>query len=292
MKPSAAEYNNCIGAWSNGSGYTYFGEWQNGKESGRGTATFSDGEKYRGEFRDGIRSGSGTDTFANGNKYVGEYKDNRPNGHGTFTITVGQWNGDQYVGDFKDGNWDGEGTYTYANGSKYVGQYKNSKPNGQGVLYASNGAIIEQGIYENGILKNNEAVTAQASGNNHRIQMVKDGGTYAVPVLINNVLTLHFIVDSGATDVTIPGDVALTLIRTGTIGQSDFIGSQKYQLADGSVIDSPQFIIHTLKVGDLTVENVRVSIGDVKGSLLLGQSFLEKFKAWSMDNVSHELVLE
>ena len=40
------------------------------------------------------------------------------------------------------------------------------------------------------------------------------------------------------------------------------------------------------------VENVRASIGDVKGSLLLGQSFLEKFKSWSMDNTNHELVLE
>ena len=122
--------------------------------------------------------------------------------------------------------------------------------------------------------------------------MVKEGGTFTVPVLINDVLTLHFVVDSGAADVTIPADVAMTLNRTGTIKPSDFIGSQKYQLADGSVIDSAQFIIRSLKVGDQIVENVRGSIGDAKGSLLLGQSFLEKFKSWSMDNASHELVLE
>lgn len=122
--------------------------------------------------------------------------------------------------------------------------------------------------------------------------MFKDGGTYTVPVVINDVLTLHFVVDSGATDVAIPADVATTLVRTGTIKESDFIGSQKYQLADGSVIDSRQFIIRTLKVGDRIIENVRGSIGGVKGSLLLGQSFLEKFKSWSMDNATHELVLE
>ena len=46
------------------------------------------------------------------------------------------------------------------------------------------------------------------------------------------------------------------------------------------------------KVGDQDIQNVRGSIGDLKGSLLLGQSFLEKFKSWSMDNASHELVLE
>ena len=53
-----------------------------------------------------------------------------------------------------------------------------------------------------------------------------------------------------------------------------------------------QFIIWSLKVGDQIVENVRASIGGEKGSLLLGQSFLGKFKSWAMDNAIHELVLE
>lgn len=51
-------------------------------------------------------------------------------------------------------------------------------------------------------------------------------------------------------------------------------------------------IIGSLKVGDQIVENVCASIGDEKGILLLVQSFLDKFKSWSMDNGTHELVLE
>ena len=39
------------------------------------------------------------------------------------------------------------------------------------------------------------------------IAMDKDGGTFVVPVLINNAITLDFVVDSGATDVSIPEDV-------------------------------------------------------------------------------------
>jgi len=38
--------------------------------------------------------------------------------------------------------------------------------------------------------------------------------------------------------------------------------------------------------------DVRASIADVNGSLLLGQSFLNKFKSWSQDNATHELVLQ
>lgn len=61
-------------------------------------------------------------------------------------------------------------------------------------------------------------------------------------------------------------------------------------LADGSVVNSHQFLIRSLRVGDQTVENVRANTVNVHGSLLLGQSFLEKFKSWSMDNTSHELI--
>jgi len=124
------------------------------------------------------------------------------------------------------------------------------------------------------------------------VALIRDGGTYLVPVLINGVIPLNFTVDSGAADVSIPADVVLTLVRTGTLTENDFIGSQKYQLADGSAVESKTFIIHSLKVGDRTVTNVRASISDVKGGLLLGQSFLEKFRSWSLDNAKHELVLQ
>jgi hypothetical protein len=39
---------------------------------------------------------------------------------------------------------------------------------------------------------------------------------------------------AGATDVSVPADVFLTLKRTGTIKDSDVIGEQTYVLADGS----------------------------------------------------------
>jgi hypothetical protein len=66
------------------------------------------------------------------------------------------------------------------------------------------------------------------------VQMVRHGGTYAVPVLINNAITLDFVLDSGASDVSIPSDVFSTLIRAGTITKEDIIGSDTYTLADGS----------------------------------------------------------
>ena len=132
----------------------------------------------------------------------------------------------------------------------------------------------------------------QSSASGGAIPMKKMGGTYVVPVLINNAITLDFTVDSGASDVSIPADVVTTLMRAGTILNTDFIGEQVYVLADGTKVKAHTFRIRSLKVGDRVLENVTVSIAPTKGSLLLGQSFLGRFKSWSIDNNRHVLVLE
>jgi predicted aspartyl protease len=123
------------------------------------------------------------------------------------------------------------------------------------------------------------------------VPLKEDGGTFVVPVLINNAITLDFVVDSGAADVSIPADVVLTLTRTGTINNADFIGSATYILADGSKVPSKRFRIRSLKLGNTVIENVVGSIAPVEGSLLLGQSFLGRFKSWSIDNSTHALIL-
>jgi uncharacterized protein len=123
------------------------------------------------------------------------------------------------------------------------------------------------------------------------VPMRIEGGTYVVPVLINDAITLDFIVDSGASDVSIPADVVLTLMRTKTLKETDFLGEQTYVLADGSKVPSQTFVIRSLKVGNKSLENVNGSVASVHGGLLLGQTFLSRFKSWSVDNTKHALVL-
>lgn len=125
-----------------------------------------------------------------------------------------------------------------------------------------------------------------------RVPLTKEGGTFGVPVEINGALTLFFVVDSGASDVSLPADVFSTLIRAGTIEDSDLLGGETYVLADGSKFKAATFTIRSLRVGEKIVKNVKGSVGPSGGILLLGQSFLERFKSWSIDNAKHELVLE
>jgi clan AA aspartic protease (TIGR02281 family) len=124
------------------------------------------------------------------------------------------------------------------------------------------------------------------------VPLKKYGGTFLVPVQINGAITLDFTVDTGASDVSVPADVFSTLRRTGTIKDEDIIGEETYLLANGSKEKAMTFTIRSLKVGDKLVENVRGSVASAQGTLLLGQSFLGRFKSWSFDNSTHQLVLQ
>lgn len=123
------------------------------------------------------------------------------------------------------------------------------------------------------------------------IPLVGAGGTLLVPVRIDGTITLDFVVDSGAADVSLPADVVLTLWRAGKIGSGDFIGDKEYVLADGSTLKSANFVLRRLQVGDLVIQDVTASIGSVESPPLLGQSFLSRLGSWSIDNTRHVLRL-
>jgi predicted aspartyl protease len=123
------------------------------------------------------------------------------------------------------------------------------------------------------------------------VPMVSEGGAFVVPVRINDQITLNFVVDSGASDVAVPQDVVSTLVRTRTITEADFLGKATYRLADGSTVPSQRFVIRSLKIGDKILEKVVGSISPSAGDPLLGQSFLSRFKSWSIDNQRQALIL-
>lgn len=154
---------------------------------------------------------------------------------------------------------------------------------------ARNAALTSLPLPQRGLTS---AQTAAAIPPNHIEVPIQDSdGTFTVPVTINGAISLRFMIDSGATDVSIPSDVASTLIRSGTIESSDFIGTQTFMLADGSTAPSTEFRIRSLTVGALTLNNVTASLADAKAPLLLGQSFLKRLSGWSVDNDKGVLVL-
>jgi hypothetical protein len=219
-----------------------------------------------------------------GGTYVGQFRDNNFDGTGTLINA----DGTKYIGEFRDGRIDGQGTRIFPNKTKFIGEFRNGSPYGEGTYYGANGATLNKGEWSSPTWAE---IIRKAGDEQQSIRMVQSGGVYVVPVRFNDSITLDAVVDSGATDVSIPADVVYTLIRTKTITQEDFLGKQTYVLADGSKVPSQQFRIRSLKVGNKIVENVVASIASANATILLGQSFLKKFKSWSVDNEQHALIL-
>jgi hypothetical protein len=125
-----------------------------------------------------------------------------------------------------------------------------------------------------------------------RIPLVRMSGGLIAPVVINHALKLNFIVDSGASDVSIPADVFSSLVRANTVTQADITGVRNYKNADGEVFQSKTFVIRSLKIGNIEAPSVQAKVSPSNAPPLLGQSFLKRFKSWSIDNSTQELILQ
>lgn len=117
------------------------------------------------------------------------------------------------------------------------------------------------------------------------IKIIKtQSGLIEVPVVLNDVLKINFIFDSGASEVSLSPDVALTLMKTGTIFESDWLPSQTYTFADGSKAKSKRFLINKLVIGNQTLTNIEASISNsIEAPMLIGQNVMQKLGSVTID---------
>ncbi len=123
------------------------------------------------------------------------------------------------------------------------------------------------------------------------IKMEKVGRTYRVPCSVNG-LSLNFILDTGADQVSISLSEALTMLKSGIIDKNDLLNTEYYQLANGELVEGTTLIIRTLKIGGLTIKNVEASIvHSLNAPLLLGQSALSRLGKITIDYKKNELII-
>lgn len=116
-------------------------------------------------------------------------------------------------------------------------------------------------------------------------------GAFAVPVVLNEVLTAKFIVDSGAADVSITEDLVASLMKSGTLTGADLLGTKTYMLADGTMKQGKTYRMASIRIGGVVMHDVTVRVEQASGSLLLGQSFLRRLNSWSMDNARQVMII-
>ena len=121
------------------------------------------------------------------------------------------------------------------------------------------------------------------------VPFVKEDGVCKVKCQING-LPLHFIFDTGASDVTLSMVEATFMVKNGYLSDSDVIGNQRYMDANGNVTVGTVVNLKNVVFGEMTLNNVRASVvRNQKAPLLLGQSVLGRLGKVEIDN-THQVL--
>ena len=145
---------------------------------------------------------------------------------------------------------------------------------------------------EHQIIENKEEVITglnKLSGNQlnnikAEIPFVREGKMCKVKCDING-LPLHFIFDTGASDVTMSSVEATFMLKNGYLNESDLSGKQYYRTADGSIAEGVKVRLNNVGFAGLTLSNVKAGIvTNQSAPLLLGQSVLERLGRIEIDN--------
>ena len=116
------------------------------------------------------------------------------------------------------------------------------------------------------------------------VPFTKEDGVCKVKCEINK-LPLHFVFDTGASDVTISMVEATFMMKNGYLSGSDVVGSQRYMDANGDVTVGTVINLKNVNFGGLDLNNVKASVvRNQKAPLLLGQSVLGKLGKIEIDN--------
>ena len=120
----------------------------------------------------------------------------------------------------------------------------------------------------------------------------RSGGTFQVDCSVNG-LALNMIFDTGASDVTISKVEADFMLKNSYLSKDDIKGKQYYQIADGGISEGTEITLKEVRIGDVVLHNVNASVvKSQKAPLLLGESVLQRFGTFTVDNINSKLIIK
>jgi len=161
-----------LGVYQFAGGDRYEGEYRNSTGNGFGVRIYANGERYEGQISEGAADGAGVYVLLRNNRYEGAMRKGQASGFGVYLAAAGEryegayldWKqhgdgvyafpvGHRYEGENRDSKYQGYGVFRFPNGARQEGAYSGDKRNGYGVAFDATGRIVQQGIYENDLLK-------------------------------------------------------------------------------------------------------------------------------------------
>lgn len=114
------------------------------------------------------------------------------------------------------------------------------------------------------------------------IELELSNGVYLVPCKVNKI-PMKFVLDTGASNVSISSTEALFLIKQGKINDDEFIGKVNYKTASGEILEGTQIILRKIDINGIVITDITATIvHELNAPLLLGQSALSKLGDYSI----------
>lgn len=183
------------------------------------------------------------------------------------------------------------------NESKNLKVQKPNKRNNLAILFFSGIAFLVVSIV---LLSKNTEEVKQAPPveivelNNKEIVLKDVQGHKFVDVTINSI-TNTYLLDTGASSTLISVDFINELIKEGFVSrQDDFLGSNYFQIADGTKVKGDIWNLPYVTIGGIKLENVHVvSIKNIRSSdFLLGMSTLKKLGNYTIVPNQNKIIIK
>ena len=98
-------------------------------------------------------------------------------------------------------------------------------------------------------------------------------------------MPLHFIFDTGASDVSISSVEATFMLKNDYLSASDVLGRRNYMTADGNITEGTVINLRDVKLGNIHLNDIKASVAKNQSApLLLGQSVFSKLGKIEIDN--------
>jgi predicted aspartyl protease len=126
-----------------------------------------------------------------------------------------------------------------------------------------------------------------------QVQLVRNKGYYEIPVELNGALKVYSLFEEGASDITISPDVALTLVKSGTITDRNWLTGPQFDFADGTVARSERFRLNSVKIGTKIISDVTCSIsGYMEVPMILGKNVLSRMGNYTINAKTGTLTIQ
>ena len=233
-------------------GYSYIGQWIDGKKNGRGVLYYKENILYEGDFIDDKYDGNGKFFYDNGDYYIGPFKKCLKNGYG---IIYYKNNNKKYEGDFVNDKIEGEGVFHWESGDYFIGNFKNGKREGYGIEYDKNNNIKYEGNFKDDLY--NGKIILNYNKGNILIGDIKEGKmntNYAV-LSGNDKEYILRKKDDSSKQLVISEDNKITSIDFKNISENQFISKCKIKEKGNNIEENKNYIISYKEISKKEEEN-------------------------------------